>query len=115
MPCIEDGSPPDANPEAIQVGVPLDGSSSPAVALGVGLSDIVGVVTYAYVRFNISTKMKILTNVLFRFGFYQVLPLTAPEIISRPEEDQAPSTIFPDDSICTIIVGDYNVGLNVFY
>lgn len=41
---------PDGNPEAIIIGSPLDGTKNPAVAVGFGLSDIVGVVHYQYVR-----------------------------------------------------------------
>lgn len=38
---------PDGNPEAIVIGRPLDGTKNPQAAVGFGLSDIVGVVTYA--------------------------------------------------------------------
>lgn len=50
---------PDANPEAIIIGNPLDGSSNPSdTKMGDFLGDITGVVYYA-------------------FGFYRILPLTA--------------------------------------
>lgn len=44
--CLGSDGIPDANPEAIQVGEPLDGSDSPAVAVGVELDDITGVIAY---------------------------------------------------------------------
>ena len=37
---------PDGNPEAVMIGSPIDGTKNPQPALGVGLSDITGVVTY---------------------------------------------------------------------
>ncbi|KAJ7670284.1 DNase I-like protein [Mycena rosella] len=82
---------PDANPEAVILGAPLDGTSNPKVALGSVLSDVVGVVSY-------------------QFGFYYVLPLTAPAVISNPSFDIAPTTLrsSPHDR-CAITVGDYNV------
>ena len=40
---------PDANPEAIIVGAPLDGSKNVPTALGNTYEDITGVVTYQYV------------------------------------------------------------------
>ncbi|KAJ7794158.1 DNase I-like protein [Mycena olivaceomarginata] len=82
---------PDANPEAIIVGSPLDGTKNPKTAIGTRLTDIVGVITY-------------------QFGFYYVLPLTAPTVISNPDFAIAPTTLTssPTDH-CAITVGDYNV------
>ncbi|KJA29577.1 hypothetical protein HYPSUDRAFT_174278 [Hypholoma sublateritium FD-334 SS-4] len=82
---------PDGNPETVIVGAPLDGTKNPATAVGTGFSDITGVV-------------------LFQFGFYYVLPLTAPTVISVPNPVIPPSTIVPDFSdACAITFGDYNV------
>lgn len=47
---------------------------------------------------------------LLRFGFYYVLPLTAPTVISVPDPVIPPSTIVSDLSdACAITFGDYNV------
>ncbi|KAL1748037.1 Endonuclease/exonuclease/phosphatase [Schizophyllum fasciatum] len=81
---------PDANPEAILIGNPLDGTDNPKVAVGVTLSDIVGVVHY-------------------QFGFYQVIPLTAPTILAVPSETAQPASIKADDDACSLFFGDYNV------
>ncbi|KAJ6508882.1 DNase I-like protein [Mycena sanguinolenta] len=83
---------PDANPEAIIIGAPLDGTKNPPTAIGTTLTDIVGVVTY-------------------QFGFYYVLPLTAPTVISNPNFTVAPTTLTSSSSTdeCAITVGDYNV------
>ncbi|KAF7346222.1 DNase I-like protein [Mycena sanguinolenta] len=80
---------PDANPEAIIIGAPLDGTKNPQTAIGTTLTDIVGVVTY-------------------QFGFYYVLPLTAPAVISSPDFTVVPTTLSSMDD-CAITVGDYNV------
>ena len=37
---------PDANPEAVIIGNPLDGSKNPKTAMGMTLTDITGVVAY---------------------------------------------------------------------
>ena len=42
---------PDANPEVVIIGDPLDGSDNPEVAVGTGLSDITGVVVFQCVSF----------------------------------------------------------------
>ncbi|KAK0213662.1 Endonuclease/exonuclease/phosphatase [Armillaria fumosa] len=81
---------PDANPEVVIIGSPTDGTKNPTVAVGVKLSDIVGVVTY-------------------QFGFYYVLPLTAPTIIATPDYDVPPTTISSETDSCVITFGDYNV------
>ncbi|KAI5896622.1 DNase I-like protein [Schizophyllum commune H4-8] len=81
---------PDANPETIQVGSPLDGTDNPKVAVGVTLSDIVGVVHY-------------------QFGYYQILPLTAPSVLTTPSQEAPPTSIVGDDDACSLFFGDYNV------
>lgn len=86
---------PDGNPEAIRLGRPIaEGQKNPLPALGVQLTDITGVVTY--------------TN-----GFYHVLPLEAPEVLSRPDPTVPPTTLTNEhgslDDACTITFGDYNV------
>ncbi|KAJ7935578.1 DNase I-like protein [Mycena leptocephala] len=82
---------PDANPEAILIGAPLDGTKNPKTAIGTTLSDIVGVITY-------------------QFGYYYVLPLTAPTVITSPSTPVSPTTLVSSDlDHCAITVGDYNV------
>ncbi|KAJ6559253.1 Endonuclease/exonuclease/phosphatase [Mycena vulgaris] len=82
---------PDANPEAIILGAPLDGTANPKAAVGTALSDVVGVITY-------------------QFGYYYILPLTAPTVISNPSFVVAPTTLVSSaDDLCAITVGDYNV------
>ncbi|TFK40574.1 Endonuclease/exonuclease/phosphatase [Crucibulum laeve] len=82
---------PDGNPETVIVGSPLDGTKNPKVAVGMGLTDITGVITY-------------------QFGFFYVLPLTAPQIISTPSPDIPATSLTSDiEDTCTITFGDYNV------
>ncbi|KDR77188.1 hypothetical protein GALMADRAFT_225318 [Galerina marginata CBS 339.88] len=82
---------PDGNPETVIIGSPLDKTKNPQTAVGVGLTDITGVVVY-------------------QFGFFYVLPLTAPTIISTPSGAVAPATIKPKPKdICVVTFGDYNV------
>ncbi|KAF8527538.1 DNase I-like protein [Hysterangium stoloniferum] len=81
---------PDLNPEVIIVGSPLDGTKNPKVSIGAGLSTITGVVHY-------------------QFGFYYVLPLTAPTVVSV-EAGIGPTTISPNSTDpCVVTLGDYNV------
>ncbi|KAH0320170.1 DNase I-like protein, partial [Aureobasidium melanogenum] len=82
----------DANPEAIVIGSPLDGSKNPAVTrVGDSLGDITGVVTYA-------------------FGYYTILPLTALKIVKGIEPALPPPTRLVSDGDCGgITVGSYNV------
>ncbi|KAJ8457152.1 hypothetical protein ONZ45_g18430 [Pleurotus djamor] len=82
---------PDANPEAIIIGRPLDGTKSPVTAIGLEFSDITGIVTY-------------------QFGFFSILPLTAPTVVSRPSA-VAPVTSLtsPKGRSCIVTVGTYNV------
>ncbi|KAL5524665.1 hypothetical protein ACEPAF_9810 [Sanghuangporus sanghuang] len=82
---------PDANPEVIIVGSPLDGSSNPDVAVGQKLTNITGVIAQ-------------------QFGFYYVIPTSAPTILSSPSFDIAPTTIESSDTdACVLTVGDYNM------
>ncbi|TRM63932.1 DNase I-like protein [Schizophyllum amplum] len=81
---------PDANPETVMIGSPLDGTDNPKVAMGVTLSDITGVVHY-------------------EFGYYYILPLTAPSVLSAPSETAQPTSIQPDGGSCSLTFGDYNV------
>ncbi|KAL5482777.1 hypothetical protein ACEPAI_9372 [Sanghuangporus weigelae] len=82
---------PDANPEVIIVGSPLDGSRNPDVAIGQKLTNITGVIAQ-------------------QFGFYYVIPTTAPTVLSSPSFDIAPTTIESSDTdACVLTVGDYNM------
>ncbi|KAK2014290.1 endonuclease/Exonuclease/phosphatase [Colletotrichum eremochloae] len=80
----------DSNPEAIVIGSPLDGTKNPESKMGDQLTEITGVVTYA-------------------FGFYRILPLTA-IAITQNATNAAPATSLVSRGDCTgITVGDYNV------
>lgn len=46
---------------------------------------------------------------LNRFGFYYILPLTAPTVLTTPDPTIPPSTIKPRAQVCTLVIGDYNV------
>ncbi|KAA1469821.1 DNase I-like protein [Dentipellis sp. KUC8613] len=81
---------PDANPEVVIVGSPLDGTTNPDIAVGSKLSDITGVI-------------------LFQFGFYYILPTTAPTIVSQPNFDVPPTTLTSEDNECVLTLGDYNI------
>ncbi|KAH7239152.1 Endonuclease/exonuclease/phosphatase [Fusarium tricinctum] len=80
----------DANPEAIIIGSPLDGSKNPDdTKLGDYVGDITGVVSYA-------------------FGFYRILPLTATKV-SKASNAEHPAVSFTSKKSCKgITVGDYN-------
>ncbi|CUA75138.1 hypothetical protein RSOLAG22IIIB_01784 [Rhizoctonia solani] len=92
----------DANPEAIAIGSPLDGTRNPPAAanstglrLGSTLTDITGILTYA-------------------FDTYRVLPLTAPQVISAPEYNPLPTNLSANSTAdaenCSVLtLGDYNV------
>ncbi|KEP53510.1 endonuclease/exonuclease/phosphatase family protein [Rhizoctonia solani 123E] len=92
----------DANPEAIAIGSPLDGTRNPRAAanstglrLGSTLSDITGILTYA-------------------FDTYRVLPLTAPRVISAPDYNPVPTDLLANstadaENCSTLTLGDYNV------
>ncbi|KAG6891352.1 hypothetical protein C0992_008467 [Termitomyces sp. T32_za158] len=79
---------PDANPEAVIIGEPLDGTESPSVALGSALADITGIVYY-------------------QFGFFYVLPITAPIVTGTANGSAQPTEIESDSG--SISFGDYNV------
>ncbi|KAI0259811.1 DNase I-like protein [Gloeopeniophorella convolvens] len=81
---------PDANPEVVIIGAPLDGTTNPNTAVGTTLSDITGVV-------------------LFQFGFFYILPTTAPTVLTSPDFTIPPTTLSSSKSECVITVGDYNV------
>ncbi|KAF5509311.1 hypothetical protein CGCF413_v002351 [Colletotrichum fructicola] len=80
----------DSNPEAIVIGSPLDGTSNPESKMGDQLTEITGVVTYA-------------------FGFYRILPLTAITFVSEAANN-APATTLTSSGDCRgITIGAYNV------
>ncbi|KAF5248567.1 hypothetical protein FAUST_230 [Fusarium austroamericanum] len=80
----------DANPEAIVIGSPLDGTKNPDdTKLGDFVGEITGVVTYA-------------------FGFYRILPLTAIKVSKRSNSEH-PAVSFTSKGSCKgITVADYN-------
>ena len=47
------------------------------------------------------------------FGFYYILPLTAPKVVSTPSTDIPAATIKPSTDQCTLTIGDYNVRTRV--
>ncbi|KAI5116998.1 hypothetical protein M0805_002667 [Coniferiporia weirii] len=90
MTFASDGT-PDGNPETVIIGAPLDGTSNPSVAVGQTLSDITGVI-------------------LYQFGFFYVMPTTAPKVISSPDFTVPATTITSSSSDpCVVTIGDYNV------
>jgi len=85
-------TPQDANPEAIVIGSPLDGTSNPEdTKLGDTLEDVTGIVYQA-------------------FGSYRILPLTALEI-AKSQKPALPKPVkFSSDGTCkSLTVGVYNV------
>ncbi|KAF2870909.1 Endonuclease/exonuclease/phosphatase [Massariosphaeria phaeospora] len=82
----------DANPEAIIVGNPLDGSKNPATTkFGDDLEEITGVITYA-------------------FGFYRILPRTAIKTIRSATPALPASTKLLSSGKCDgVTFGAYNV------
>jgi predicted extracellular nuclease len=82
----------DANPEAIIIGSPLDGTSNPTTTrLGDSLQNITGVVTQA-------------------FGFYRILPLTTIEVTASRSPALPPPTGLTSNGLCSgLTVGQYNV------
>ncbi|KAG9086543.1 hypothetical protein FRC06_003034 [Ceratobasidium sp. 370] len=98
----DDSGKVDANPEAIAIGSALDGTPSPATAanstglrLGSTLTDITGILTYA-------------------FDTYRVLPLTAPKVLTAPDYNPEPTSLVGNstadvDNCSLLTVGDYNV------
>lgn len=82
----------DANPETIIVGAPLDGTKLVTTyRIGDTFGDITGVVHYQY-------------------GFYYLLPLTAPTYKSSASPALPPPTTLLSTGECSgITVGDYNI------
>ncbi len=81
----------DANPEAILIGSPLDGTRNPTeTKLGDELEDITGIITYA-------------------FGFYRILPLTAIKITGSANGAPEPSKLTAGDDCSSLTFGVYNV------
>ena len=82
----------DANPEAILIGEPLDGSDNPTgTKLGDSLGDITGVVYQA-------------------FGFYRILPTTAITVTGSAEPALPDPVPFASTGTCSAItVAQYNV------
>ncbi|EPE06755.1 endonuclease exonuclease phosphatase family protein [Ophiostoma piceae UAMH 11346] len=82
----------DANPEAIKVDSPIDGSKGDdTYVIGDTFENITGVVHY-------------------QFGFYYLIPLAAPVKIASPTPKlPPPSTIISTGSCSGITIGDYNV------
>ncbi|KAM0349042.1 hypothetical protein ACHAPU_003977 [Fusarium lateritium] len=80
----------DANPEAITIGSPLDGTKNPTdTKLGDYVGEITGVVSNA-------------------FGFYRILPLTAVKVIKASNAEH-PAVSFTSQKSCKgITVADYN-------
>ncbi|KAK7681573.1 hypothetical protein QCA50_015306 [Cerrena zonata] len=81
---------PDSNPETVIIGVPVDGTKNPKTSVGKTFQDITGVVQY-------------------QFGFYYILPLTAPIVVSTPDPTIPATTLVSSNDSCTLTVGDYNV------
>lgn len=81
---------PDLNPEMVIIGSPLDGTKNPTMAIGKTLSDITGVVQY-------------------QFGFYYVLPTTAPKVLTTPNPNVPTTKLTGSTDGCVVTFGDYNV------
>jgi predicted extracellular nuclease len=84
--------PGDANPEAIIIGSPLDGTKNPTtIKLGDSLEEITGVVTQT-------------------FGYYYILPKTAIKVTGSVQPATPPPTTLTTTGRCSdLTVGDYNV------
>jgi hypothetical protein len=82
----------DANPEAIVIGTPLDGTKNPTnTRMGDTVEEITGVVTYA-------------------FGFYRILPTTALKVVKSQKPNAPSPTKLKSSGKCNgITVGSYNV------
>ena len=83
---------PDANPEAIIIGSPLDGNKNKGTyKIGDKFNDITGVVHS-------------------QFGFYYLLPTTNITRVSSATPDLPPASSFASDGTCSgLTVGDYNI------
>jgi len=82
----------DANPEAIVIGTPLDGTKNPTnTKMGDEIEEITGVVTYA-------------------FGFYRILPTTAIKVVKSREPSIPGKTMLASSGNCDgLTFGAYNV------
>ncbi|KAI4941686.1 hypothetical protein J4E91_010560 [Alternaria rosae] len=82
----------DANPEAIVIGSPLDGTKNPTgTKMGDSVEEITGIVSYA-------------------FGFYRILPTTAIKVTKSQKPALPPATKLVSSGKCDgITFGDYNV------
>ncbi|KAL8927682.1 MAG: hypothetical protein Q9172_001242 [Xanthocarpia lactea] len=81
----------DSNPETIIVGSPLDGTRNPnTTKLGDSLTDITGIVQY-------------------NFGFYSILPLTAPSVTSSLSTLPSPANVKSKGQCNALTFGDYNI------
>lgn len=82
----------DSNPETIIVGSPLDGTRNPnTTKLGDTLTDITGIVQY-------------------NFGFYSILPLTAPTVKSSKSPALPPPAGIKSKGRCNnLAIADYNI------
>ncbi|KAL8936097.1 MAG: hypothetical protein Q9216_005107 [Gyalolechia sp. 2 TL-2023] len=82
----------DSNPETIIVGSPLDGTRNPnTTKLGDSLTDITGIIQY-------------------NFGFYSILPLTAPSVLSSLSPALPPRVGFKSNGRCNrLSFADYNI------
>ena len=99
---------PDAGPESVIIGSPIDGTKNPAMCVGKTLSDVTGVVQYQCVNPIPCCWAPFLTLQL-RYGFYYVLPLTAPTVLSTPDSTVPPTKLTSSTSKCVVTLGDYNV------
>jgi len=109
---------PDANPELLIVGAPLDGTKNPHVAVGQQFADITGVIQYQWVYLDgcdwisyvwANLIVNGLSVSVWRFSLYYILPLTAPTLVSSPDFTVPSAKITPVDDACTLTFGDYNV------
>ncbi|KAF1850692.1 endonuclease/exonuclease/phosphatase family protein-like protein [Cucurbitaria berberidis CBS 394.84] len=82
----------DANPEAIIIGTPLDGTKNPtSTRMGDSVEEITGIVSYA-------------------FGFYRILPTTAIKITDSQKQELPKPTKLESKGRCSgITIGAYNV------
>jgi hypothetical protein len=82
----------DANPEAIVIGSPLDGTKNPTgTKMGDSVEEITGIVSYA-------------------FGFYRILPTTAIKVTKSQTPALPPATKLVSSGKCNgITFGSYNV------
>ena len=99
---------PDGHPGAILVGRPLDQTRLPKSPVGSTFSNITGIVTYQ-VRVVVFLIDNLVVIWSFQFGYWTILPLTAPEVQSVPEAQPAPAAFSSGTHPCEITLGDYNV------